>query len=98
MLFDFQHSGNLRETFLVLLDVVLMTLQSVDVGLNVANTNLQLAHFPGPVALKFFHIFLQLRTLCLGVCKFVLCGGNCQLKLFHRILELGDFGGNLGVC
>ena len=98
MLFDFQHSGNLCEIFLVLLDIGLMTLRSVDVAPNVTNANLQLVHFPSPVALEFFHIFLQLRTLCLGVRKFLLCGRDRQLELFHRILELGDFGGDLGVC
>ena len=97
MLFDFQHSGNLCEIFLVLLDIVLLRLQSVDVASNMTNADLQLVHFPGPVTLEFLHIFLHLRTLCLGVRKILLCGRDRQLELFHRILKLGDFGGNLGL-
>jgi hypothetical protein len=82
VLFDFQHSGNLGEIFLVLLDVVLTTFQSVVVAPKVVNANLQLVHFPGPVALKFSHIFLQLRGFCLRVREFLLCSRGCKVELF----------------
>ena len=58
MLFDFEHSGNLCKDFLMLLYIALVALWSVDVGSKVANTYLQLVHFPGLIALEFSHILL----------------------------------------
>ena len=58
VLFDLEHSGNLCKVFLVLLDIALVALRSVDGGSKVANTHLQLAHFPGLITLEFFHILL----------------------------------------
>ena len=57
VLFDFEHSNNLCEVFLVLLDIALITV-SIDIAPKVASAHLQLVHFPRPIAFEFFHIFL----------------------------------------